>query len=237
MLDAHEAVADRRPPRARRRARSSAIEHVLCDIRDARPRSRRSRRAPGPTSSSTSPPTSTSTGPSATRRSSSTRTSHGSWNVLRAAEAAGVGHGRRRLDRQGGARRELLRAHEALHGAAHRVRRARAPARDRTAVRLRERARQRRQRLRAVPAPGARRRAADRHRHRDAALLDHDGARRARSLAHGALLAARGRAARRRRRPGRCSPSASSPQRIWRAAAAPARPPTSTCSASAAARR
>ena len=103
---------------------------------------------------------------------------HGSWNVLRAAEAAGVetvvvastdkaalaasfyGRTKRFMEQLAASRR--------ASAAAQRLRRA-----------ARQRARQRRQRLGAVPAPGARRRAADRHRHRDGPLLDHAGARRA----------------------------------------------------------
>ena len=47
---------------------------------------------------------------------------HGTWNVLRRAPTRGRRAGRRRLDRQGGAGGELLRAHQALHRAADRVR-------------------------------------------------------------------------------------------------------------------
>ena len=47
----------------------------------------------------------------------------GSWNVLRAAERAGVETVVVASTDKGGARRQLLRADEALHGAAHRLRR------------------------------------------------------------------------------------------------------------------
>ena len=200
LLDSHEAslTADRR---ARNAAAARGVEHVLGDIRDGGRLDARRSRARGPTSifhlaaykhvdwAETHPEEFVDTN------------LQGSWNVLRAAEAAGVDtvvvastdkaalaasfYGRTKRFM------EQLTAFSARErgGAA-----ARGPAR--------QRARQRRQRLRAVPAPGARRRPADRHRHRDGALLDHGRPRRAR-LAHGALLAAEGERARDRRRPGR----------------------------------
>ena len=103
----------------------------------------------------------------------------GSWNVLRAAEASGVGtvvvastdkaalaacfYGRTKRFM------EQLTAHAA--------------ARRRLRGAPRQRAGQRRLRFRAVPAPVARRRAADRHRHGHDALLDHGRARGARARA------------------------------------------------------
>ena len=153
LLDGHEAslTADRRAARGRRaRALTSSATSAT------RAGSSASWRRRGRTSSSTSPPTSTSTGPRSIPEEFVDTNLHGSWNVLRAADARRRRDRRRRLDGQGRARGELLRPHEALHGAAHRVRRAaRRRAADRRA--LRQRARQRRQRLRALPAPGARR--------------------------------------------------------------------------------
>ncbi len=135
----------------------------------------------------------------------------------------------RGLDRQGGARRVVLRAHEALHGAADRARRRRV----RRAAR--QRAGQRRQRVRAVPAPGARRHPAHGHRHRDDALLDHGGARRARARPRRAAgRGGRGAGDARTTRPSSRSAS-------WRSASgarrAPASRPTSSCWASAPGRR
>ena len=113
-------VADRRPARAQRRRSSRPCEHVLGDIRDGGRLAEAVARARPDVIfhlaaykhvdwAETHPEEFVDTN------------LQGSWNVLRAAEASGVGHRRRRLDRQGGAGRELLRAHEALHGAADRL--------------------------------------------------------------------------------------------------------------------
>ena len=119
----------------------------------------------------------------------------GSWNVLRAAEAAGVETVVVASTDKAALARQLLRTHEAVHGAAHRVS-ARRPARRRIAVRL----------VNVLGSAGSASELFLRQARAgvpltvtdtgDGALLDHDGARGALSLAHGALLAARGRAPR-----------------------------------------
>ena len=232
LLDSHEAslTADRR---ARTAAQLEACEHVLGDIRDGGQLAEAVERARPDAIFHLAAYKHVDWAETHPEQFVDTNL-QGSWNVLRAAEASGVGtvvvastdkaalaasfYGRTKRFM------EQLTAYSAREGGGAPLRRA-----------ARQRARERRQRLRAVPAPGARRRAADRHRHGDDALLDHGRARRARARPRraagrrrrGALDPARpGRAV--RRRAGRSGSGA--PR-------APARPPTSSCSASAAARR
>ena len=156
-------LADRRPPRARRPRRSST-SHTCSATSATASGSRASWRARAPTSSSTSPPTSTSTGPRSTPTSSSTTTCTAAGRPAR----GGGGRrrdGRRRLDRQGRARGELLRPHEALHGAAHGVRGPRAGG-ERIAVRFVNVLGSAGSASELFLAAGPRERAADGHRHR-----------------------------------------------------------------------
>ena len=133
VLDAHEAALT-----ADRRRRGGGVRHVLCTSA-MQAGSSASWPKHARTSSSTWPRTSTWTGPSSPEEFVDTNL-HGSWNVLAAAERAARRDRRRRLSGQGGARGELLRPHEALHGAAHRLRRpARGRQKDRRSVRERPR--------------------------------------------------------------------------------------------------
>ena len=120
LLDGHEAslTADRR---ARGTAHSRTIRYVLCDVRDPGPdRAELARGAAG----RRLPPRRVQARRLGRGLSRGVRGHEPAWELERAARRRpGRGrHGRRRLDRQGGARRELLRPHEALHGAAHRIR-------------------------------------------------------------------------------------------------------------------
>ena len=232
LLDGHEAslIADRR---ARNAAALERVSHVLCDVRDGgRLRAEIERARPDVIFhlaaykhvdwAEVFPEEFVDTN------------LQGSWNVLRAAEAAGV-------ETVVVASTDKAALAASFYGETKRFMEqltafsARSAGGQRIAVRLRQRARQRRQRLRALPATGARRRAADRHRHRHGPLLDHDGARRAR--------ARRTRAAgRRRRRASRpADPGELTVGELAAADLARGRPrggpPTWTWSASAAARR
>ena len=119
LLDSHEAslTADRR---ARTAAQLEACEHVLGDIRDGGQLAAAVERARPDAIFHLAAYKHVDWAETHPEQFVDTNL-QGSWNVLRAAEASRRRHRRRRLDRQGRAGRELLRAHEALHGAAHRL--------------------------------------------------------------------------------------------------------------------